>query len=170
MVGAVKHERYGNITYDENFWTGRKVLTVDGKVLKRVSKNSFLHYLGPNDSIHFIISGSIFTGVSLKVGNESIQIIEKTKWYEYALAIMMLVFNFIWGNSKELNEIFPIVGGGIGGFLTAFIALPSLIFMKKAKKPVYKVLIGIAGFAISVLLTFLVGLLLSILLLHFQNK
>ena len=41
------------------------------------------------------------------------------KWYEYILALIIPIFVLTWGNSVYLCSIFPIVGGAIGGAISA---------------------------------------------------
>ena len=41
MKTAVNDEQYGEILYEESFWTGSKQLTVNGEKLEKLSKNTF---------------------------------------------------------------------------------------------------------------------------------
>ena len=50
MKSVVQHEKYGNIIYEENFWTGKKTITIDGTRLEKASKTEFLY---PEKTIHF---------------------------------------------------------------------------------------------------------------------
>ena len=41
MKVSVNHDKYGQIDYEENFWTGKKVLAVGGQILKRKFKTVY---------------------------------------------------------------------------------------------------------------------------------
>ena len=59
----------------------------------------------------------------------------------------------MWGNSVELCKIIPVVGGAIGGAISGVISVLALVFSKRTKNILYKVLIGLAGLVV----TFAVG-------------
>jgi hypothetical protein len=101
-------------------------------------------------------------------GDEAITLVEASKWYELFLSVLSIVFVVIWGNSTTLCKIFPILGGAIGyrlgggytytlvlggaaGAICGVAVVLSLIFMKKAKKPMNKILIGL-GFDVAAIL------------------
>ena len=155
MKEYVWHPAYGEIVYSESFWTGKKTLTLGGTAARSVSRKAFDH-----NGTKINVKGSYYTGISLQIGNDTVTVTPKPKWYEIVLAILPLFFLLTWGNSAFLCAIFPIVGGAIGGGLGALSGLTSLFFMIKSKSPLVKVLIGVGAFLITVLIAFLLALLL----------
>ncbi len=149
MKEIIQHPTYGEIVYTESFWTSKKAVTVNGQPLEAAAKNEFI--FGEKRAI---IKGSSFTGVSMVVGDEAIELSPKPRWYEIILAILPLIFLLIWGNNATLCAIFPVVGGAIGGALGGAASVLSLFLMKKAKSALYKVLIGIGIFAAAVFVAF----------------
>lgn len=150
MKKIIQNEALGEIVYNESIWTGKKSLTVNGVEAKKITKKEY-----QAGDKKLIISGNYyFTGITLTVGDEIIEVSPKPKWYEFVFAILPLLFLLIWGNSYTLCDIFPVVGGAIGGFIGALFSIASLLLTKKTEKPLYKVLIGIGIFVANVLVAF----------------
>ena len=152
MKEIVQHPLYGEIIYNENAWTGKKVLTVNGVEVSAVSKNEYTI----NDK-KAILKGSFLTGSTLQIDDETIQLSPKVKWYEVVFAMIPFLFLMIWGNSVSLCAIFPVVGGAIGGALGGLGAVLSLLFMKSKKARLAKILIGIIATAATILIAFLLA-------------
>ena len=152
MKEVVQHPVYGEIIYNESFWTGKKALTVNGVDAQSVSKKEYI----VNEK-KALLKGNFFTGCSLHIEGETIQLLPKTKWYEIIFAVIPFLFLMIWGNSVSLCAIFPVVGGALGGALGGIGAVISLFFMKKQKAPLAKVFIGIAITAVTVLVAFVIA-------------
>lgn len=153
MKELVQHQVYGDIVYEESFWTGKKTLTVNGVDAQPVSKKEFMI-----DGKKAIIKGSYLTGIDLCVEGDTIEMSPKPKWYEVVIAILPLIFLLTWGNSVALCSIFPVVGGAIGGALGAIGAMMSLLLMKKSKSLMSKLLIGICACAVTILIAYALAL------------
>ena len=153
MKELVRHQVYGDIVYEESFWTGKKTLTVNGTDAQHVSKKEFMI-----DGKKAIIKGSYLTGIYLCVEGDTIELSPKPKWYEIVIAILPLIFLLTWGNSVALCSIFPVVGGAIGGALGAIGAMMSLLLMKKSKSLMSKLLIGICACAVTILIAYALAL------------
>ena len=97
-------------------------------------------------------------GLKLQIDNDIIEVSPKPKWYEIVLAVLPLTFLLTWGNSSALCSIFPVVGGAIGGALGAIGSMTSLLFIKKSKSLLPKLLIGIGAFVVTVLIAFTLAL------------
>ena len=106
-----------------------------------------------------MIEGSYLGGAKLLINNETIEIVPKPKWYEIFLSVLPFVFLMVWGNNVALCAIFPVVGGAIGGALGGLGVVFSLLYMKKAKALIYKILIGLGTFVATVLAAFVMALL-----------
>ncbi len=153
MKLSVNHPTYGTIVYDENIWTGKKTLKVNDVTCFAVSKKEFL----VGDQKVFL-SGNLYTGIRLSIGQETVEISPRPTWYEIVLAILPVAFLLTWGNSPALCAIFPVIGGAIGGGIGALFSMTSLLMMKKANSPLYKVLIGLGMFAANLLVAFILAL------------
>lgn len=153
MKSYVTHPTYGNIVYDENFWSGKKSILVNGNFAKRLSKKDFIV-----DGKSAILKGNFLTGATLQIEGETIVLCEKPKIYEFILALLPFIFILTWGNSPTLCLIFPVIGGAIGGALGALAFITSLILMKKTKSPLYKIIIGAVTFIVTVLIAFILAI------------
>lgn len=156
MKESVQHPLYGEIVYNESFWTGKKTLTAEKVDVQTVSKKEFMI-----DDKKATIKGGYFTGIKLYIDNETIELSPKPKWYEIVLAVLPVLFLLTWGNSASLSAIFPVVGGAIGGALGALGSIISLLLMKKSKSPMFKVLIGAGALLATLLIAFILAITLS---------
>ena len=155
MKESIQHPVYGQIVYEESFWTGKKSITVNGVSAPVVSKNKFMI-----DGKEATLKGNFAGGVSMSIEGETIQLTPKSKWYESALAVIPLVFLLTWGNSVELCAIFPVVGGALGGLLGAIGGIMSRNYMRRQKNPLLKVLIGLVAAAATIFVAYLLALVL----------
>lgn len=153
MREVVQHPVYGEIVYTESFWAGKKTIAIDGVEAKKISKKEYVI-----NGKRGVLKGSYFTGISLYIEGEAIQVSPKTKWYEFFFAALPFLFLMTWGNIATLCEIFPVVGGLIGGALGGAAVMVSLLFMKKQKSPLFKILIGIAVCAVTIFIAFIMAI------------
>ena len=119
MKASITHPSYGEIVYSESIWTGKKSLIINGTAVQPVSKTEFM--IGENKAV---LKGNYLTGVSLSIGDETIELSPKSKWYEIVLAVLPIVFLLTWGNSATLCSIFPVIGGAIGAKLLRKLRTP----------------------------------------------
>ena len=103
--------------------------------------------------------GNFLSGIRLEVNQITYVVKQPYLWYEYVFAVLAFMITIIWGNVPELCKIVPVVGGAIGGVISAAIALVGLELMSKVKNPLYKVLIGLGLIIASFGACALVGLL-----------
>lgn len=148
MVRNFVSQKYGNIKYDENIWTGKRNVEINGVSLKKEKKSVFSTVI-EDERIKAIVAGNIYKGATLNIGDENFLIYSKTIWYEYILAVLPLILILIWGNNVQLCSIIPVVGGAIGGGISGALSFLSLTVMKTQKKPLIKVLVGIIFFIIT---------------------
>ncbi len=86
MKRVIEHENYGVIVYEESAWTGKKTLTVNGVVAKKINKHTFKTENGDVFATH----GSVLQGLTLKINDEpSFLVIKKTAWYEYIIGFLV---------------------------------------------------------------------------------
>lgn len=155
MKASVRHILYGKIEYDENFWTGKRELTIRGRKMEKTGRNTFKSPLGKE----YRIQGSFLTGATLCVGKSNIQLSAPCKWYEIFCSVLIALFVVIWGNVPALFVILPMVGGAIGGGIAGLGAVTNLFLMKRTKNGVGKFLVWLGMFLGTVLLCFVVALL-----------
>ena len=153
MREIVNHPVYGEIIYNESFWTGKKTLTVNGIDAQRISKKEYM----VNEK-KALLKGNFLTGSNLYIEGEAIQLSPKAKWYEIFLAIIPCLFLITWGNIPSLCAIFPVVGGAIGGALGGVGAVVALLIMKSKKNPLFKALAGIIVAVATILIAYLLAI------------
>ncbi|MDE7439714.1 MAG: hypothetical protein K2N23_04325 [Clostridia bacterium] len=140
MKEVIQNEIYGEIVYEESFWTGKKTLTISGVAANKISKKEFRLPDGRTATVQ----GNFLQGACLLVESESIRLTPKIKWYEIALAIIPFLLIMVWGNVVALCEIVPVVGGAIGGGLSALFSVAGLVLIKRVKPIWLKALIALA--------------------------
>lgn len=153
---TVVQSTYGEITFIESFWTGKKQVLLNDQKLKKVDKNIFVFTDEEGKDIHVLLNGNYINGTTITIGSETIQATAQAKWYEYALAIMIFMIVLIWGNSKELCSIIPIVGGAIGGAINGVMSFSTLIIMKPIKNVLVKILIALGMLVATIAICFVV--------------
>ena len=157
MKKEINHSVFGKIIYEENFWTGKKSIFINGKKLIKISKTSYKMCLENEESYYVTLEGNMFKGTRLRIKGKTVILSPATKWYEYVLAILPLALVLIWGSSPSLCEIVPVVGGAIGGAIGGIFMCLSIILMKETKNILFKILIGISCFALTFGICALVG-------------
>ena len=101
--------------YDENIWTGKKTITVDGEKLEKDGKKSFK--LG---EIRYKVKGNFLTGVKLMNDTETYVLVRSLTVVEFLLSFLPCILVFFGGA----------IGGAIGAVLI-FVESPvkALIFI-----------------------------------------
>lgn len=158
MQVTVNHPIYGEITYFENTFSGRKSICINSLELERKNKTTFILPTSEGPKEVNVIGNEVF-GARLKIGDTVIEITPPAKWYEYLAAISLFIFVMVWGNNEALVSIFPIVGGGIGGAISGFMMCMTLMAMRSAKKGYLKALIWLGMFVANFIACFLAALL-----------
>lgn len=157
MDYTVTDERYGELTVRENFWTGGLSLLVDGTPAQKIQKREYT-FLRNGEEVRTKICGGSLRGIRLEFSNgEEGKVLPGFRWYELIVPILILVFNFAWGNSETLFAILPVVGGAIGGAIAGFFACLSFYLMRLVKNVVARIGISLGCFAASVGISCLVA-------------
>lgn len=163
MKSSVNHAKYGLIEYEEGFWTGKKILKINGVQLTKQKKNVFV-LDGAEGALTCKLSGNILTGAYATIDGEVIQLIAPLKWYEIALTVFIPVFVIVWGNSPVLCSIFPIIGGAIGGAISGIAACVNLTLTKKISSTPLKLLAWLGVFVATILVCFVAAIIFIVLL------
>lgn len=151
MKKTITHPTFGEITYEESLWTGKKTIAIGGTVLPKESKNRYLMGYGEN-AIPVAVQGSVLTGVSINIQGQWIEIFSKPAWYDWALSILPFVLILVWGNSVQLCSIIPVIGGAIGGALGGGAMVLTMLHIRE-KGMGRKLLIAL----LTTLVTFVIG-------------
>ena len=132
----------GTILYEENFWTGKRKISLNGKELVRVNKKTFVIENG-GDKAEITVDGNMFKGVKLcsSLLSEPIIVTEPMTVLDYVFFALPIVPSVLFG----------LVGGLIGG-LTAGV---SLAVVPKAKPLWLKILLGVEFTIVGGLVSFL---------------
>ena len=133
MTTTIHHAVYGDISYDESVWTGKKVITINGIVLVKQKKDIYLYDNGQTQ-MYVQVKGSLVTGVKVVFGSDAVQVIPAPTWYETVCSVLIFVLIAVWGNTPALCAIVPIVGGAIGGAISGAMAVVNLMLMRSTKK------------------------------------
>ena len=156
MKASTHHVGYGEIEYNENFWTGKRELTVGGQKLTKKKKNVYTLNSADGD-LDCRVKGSFLTGASLYIDQDVIQLSEPCKWYEFFCSVLILAFVLTWGNIPQLCMIIPIVGGAIGGAISGLGACINLFLMRRMKQVGLKLLIWLGMFLGTIAVCFLIA-------------
>ena len=160
MTSAVKHPLYGDITYNENFWSGKKTISINGVSLVKQKKNNYLYEKG-FEKIQVTLKGNFFVGVKLEINGEAIELIKAPEWYEFVCSIFIAVFVITWGNSAYLCSIVPVVGGAIGGAVAGVMAVSNVIIMKSIKSILAKIFAWLGMLIASLFVCFVLAMLIA---------
>ena len=156
MRAIINNETYGQIVYEENFWTSKKTLMINGKYLTKINRKTF-SYSNEGQNVEVVLGGNFVKGAQLTINNEKIQLTPPIKWYELLLPICVFALLLAWGSSPSLVLIFPIVGGAIGGLIDGVGLVLSMITMKSIKRIPLKLLAWFGISALTILINFLVA-------------
>ena len=143
MPTTVSHPAYGLITYEESFWTGKKIITFDGIPLQKINKTTYQYQPLPADPfaspeegasapVTVTVKGSYVGGVSLVIGDETVTLTSKASVLDAVLGCIPGILFFVF-----------VIGGAIGGALGAMIGMGLTLVMKTRKKTIHKILICI---------------------------
>ena len=160
MRQEVKHEVYGVIAYEESALSGSKNISINGVELTKTGKTTYSGVVN-EETLNVTLKGSFLSGVTVTINEEAVEVVSQTKWYEYVLYFLPFFIVLVWGNSIELCAIVPVVGGAIGGGISAGLSLCTLVFSKRVKNVLHKLLIGLAGLVVTFGVCVLIGILIQ---------
>lgn len=154
MKTIINHEQFGEIIYEESAWTGKKSIYINGQKLEKVGRN--IYQIPGGETV--TLKGSFFVGTKAVIGAETVTLTQSYKWYEYVLSVIPFLLVIIWGNSVALCSIVPIVGGAIGGGISALFVVLNLLMIKKVNNIAFKVLIPLVVTGVCFLACYLIAL------------
>lgn len=143
MKTKITHDVYGEIAYEESFWTGKRQISIGGKTLTKSKRNVYV-YKDLNTSLTAVLKGSLLFGLTISVNNEAaVRLLPAPQWYEILFFSLILSIGLFWGNIAGFIGL-ALVGGAIGGAISGLMAALYLAFSKSIPKIGYKILLGIA--------------------------
>ena len=140
--------------YEENAWTGKRSLTVNGVPLTKTGKRQFSVTKEDGTVSYITVKGSFLSGISL-LTSEGEVVLVKNKWYDWVLIFLPMV-----------GIVVGVAGfGAIGGGLSAFFGLlgafvNATLLRSKLSMPV-KILLCIVVFAVVSAVWFLLYLVIA---------
>ena len=145
MKISAQVEGLGNVVYQESFWTGKKTIKVNDVTCER-SKADKKEYSfdTPEGKEVFTVEGGMLKGVSVWHKGKTTVVLPRPAWYEVLIAIIPFIFVMGWGNVEALVMIIPMVGGAIGGAISALGGCIALIVMRQMKDIKEKLIVGLS--------------------------
>jgi len=147
MKAIVNNEQTKNkdLYYEEGFWTGKRTITYNGILLKKIKMNLYEYDDGEKIE-QFQIKGNQLFGVSISMFGNNVEVSRKLTWYEIVMAVLVFIPCILFGA----------IGGAIGGAL----GFTNLTIIRQVEKVYLKVIISaqflIAGFLLSYLIGYVV--------------
>lgn len=130
MKRTIHHPAYGEITCEENIWSGKKNVKIDNICLEKRKKNTYL-WIHDDITEDVMLKGSFVTGLFLIIGQERITIVPKPNILDYFLSFLPFMLILLWDYVPALYTIMPIAGGGIGGGVGAAASIIALAKMRE---------------------------------------
>ena len=147
MKAIVNNEQTKNkeLYYEEGFWTGKRTITYNGILLKKIKMNLYEYDDGEKIE-QFQIKGNQLFGVSISMFGNNVEVSRKLTWYEIVMAVLVFIPCILFGA----------IGGAIGGAL----GFTNLTIIRQVEKVYLKIIISaqflIAGFLLSYLIGYVV--------------
>ena len=154
MKSVINNEKLGEIVFEESAWTGKKKISIAGKQLTKVDKTTYK----TEDEKTATLTGNFIQGCKMTFKGETIELTPSVKWYEYVLSILPFILIMIWGNIAALCEIAPVVGGAVGGLISAIFSCVNLVVIKKFKQWWLKLIISLITLGLTFLVCYLIAL------------
>ncbi len=154
MKITLTHNVYGKIVYDENAWSGKRTISVNGKVLTKRKGNIYCDP-APQSSITVVLKGNSLFGLRLSINGEApLSIIPAPTWYEIVLFSLIACVGLVLGNFPHT----PLIGGAIGGGISGAMGVFALYALKPIHKIGAKLLVGLALLGATFLLCYIAAL------------
>ena len=156
MKNIVNDSKYGQVIYEESFWTGKKNLTINNEKFLKISKNVYSGMLNENDEepTSVELNGNYLKGATIRVNSQIIEVVPKIKWYEIILILLPFIIDMI----LSFVPIIPILGGALGALVTFLAGILELTLMRNTTSIAMKILIAILGLILSLGLCLIIGI------------
>ena len=144
MKIVINNEQTKNkvLYYEEGFWTGKRTITYNGILLKKIKMNLYEYNDGENIE-QFQIKGNQLFGVSINMFGNNVEVSRKLTWYEIVMAVLVFIPCILFGA----------IGGAIGGAL----GFTNLTIIRQVEKVYLKIIISAQFLIVGFLLSYLIG-------------
>ena len=122
-------------TYEENIWTGKKQLSINGVKCTKMDKKSFVD---PETRELLTIKGSLITNISITKKSGTYYLVKNSPfdWLFICLSFAVMVM--------ALVLLSGVLGGGLGGVLAIFAASFNTSILRSKLNKVVKAIICLA--------------------------
>ena len=149
MKTVINHPVYGEIVYEEPYWSAKRTLIVGGVQAEQIrDKFGNLFLL---DGKEVSVKGSHFFGnkLALLIDGETILLDRGLAWYEFLLAILLSAVVMIWEDNSALFSAFSIMGGIVGRLIGFVLLYVSVFCMRMVKSRLAQVAVCLLCFVIA---------------------
>ena len=128
------------LCFKEEFWTGKKTITYNGVLLKKIKRNVY-EYKDGEITEQFEVKGNQLFGISIKMFGQVVEVARKASALELVLMFMVFVPCLLFG--------------AIGGFFGAVLGVITLTIIRKLDKWWLKLIVGLEFMATALLLSYI---------------
>ncbi|MBQ3116086.1 MAG: hypothetical protein IJC07_03560 [Clostridia bacterium] len=148
MKAVIDHEKIGEIAYFEKFWTGKKELFINREPFFKVRKRT---YEGQVDgkTVTAELVGGFFSGTTLKVQEETVQLTPTLKWYEIGFSLLLIALTALFAYIPVLNAIIPLARKILSIAVSVGLAIFDVALMKFTRSILLKIAITLLMIAFS---------------------
>lgn len=79
------------ILYEENFWSGKKYLSINGVPAVKIAKKRFRFTDADGKETFYTVQGNFFSGVTVSTDSMEHTVLAKNKWYDWLIIALSLV-------------------------------------------------------------------------------
>ena len=160
MLITINNEqtKFKDLVYAENIWTGKRTITYDGVTLPKRKRG--LYELRQGDQTELVmVKGNQLIGVTVTLFGQQIELLRKTFWYEWVLAIMVFIPAIIFavlnndGDNIGLCALAAGICGGIGGGLY----FVNFYLLKRVNKLYLKIILAVEFTAVCALICYIMS-------------
>ena len=128
------------LCYEEGFWTGKKTITYNGVLLKKIKRNVY-EYKDGEITEQFEVKGNQLFGITIKMFGQVVEVARKASALELVLMFMVFVPCLLFG--------------AIGGFFGAGLGVITLTIIRRLDKWWLKLIVGLEFMATALLLSYI---------------
>lgn len=128
-----------SLKVSENIWTGRRSVTYDGIAFERVNNKKFVAKISDGEEATITVRGNRLIGtlVESELWNHPIQLSRRLAWWEYMLAILVVVSGFAGA------MLGGVVGGAIIGAVLGLLGYVTIELLLHIRQRWLRIVIGV---------------------------